>query len=440
MTLPILYLQPEVESLAPASRVLLHWRAADMSLTPLTQQTPTFTRATFGWAPDQRGQIRKCMYGQTRYVMYDSNADGVYDRTALLLEPSRTNGWTFSDTLTNVAYTAANATIAASSTYAGPDGRQTTFKLTEDSTVTIAHGMTRTPATMTDSTLQAHSCYVRAGTRTWCFVRTISKANVTSNSWVNLSTGASGTTSGNHTIRITPAGNGWYRIACIWNCGTGATTPSFGLYLATADNTQTYTGGGTAHIFTTHWQHEVDKSFETSYINTGASTATRNADQFSLAVNWRVPTDLTVYFRMQRPVFYALSGALGHTPYVFSHGQSTVKYGVYFDPTTRNVVATITDSAGTTQTSTRAMSLWTTEEVEGCVQFQSLQSAPTSRIDLGTGFGTASTAVTGLQAFGTTAAIGDLASALGSNALSGAIGIVKVAAGAVTLADMRTRY
>lgn len=86
------------------SRLLFHWRARDVSLTPVAGQTPTFVRATAGGAViGSNGRLRTPVHSQPRYEMVDLDGDGIRETAGLLIEPQRTqicpnpqtpNSWT----------------------------------------------------------------------------------------------------------------------------------------------------------------------------------------------------------------------------------------------------------------------------------------------------------------------------------------------------------
>ncbi len=100
------------------SRCLVHWRAADLSLTPLTGQPATFTRTTLaGSSQDTRGFLRRSVHSQPRFGYLDEDGDGVYESPHLLLESGRTQLVENADLEADaVGWVAAASTIARDAT------------------------------------------------------------------------------------------------------------------------------------------------------------------------------------------------------------------------------------------------------------------------------------------------------------------------------------
>jgi hypothetical protein len=72
------------------SRCLVHWRASDLSINPLSGQVASFARASLaGSSQDQLGGLRKTVHSQPRFGFLDEDADGLYESPHLLLERSR---------------------------------------------------------------------------------------------------------------------------------------------------------------------------------------------------------------------------------------------------------------------------------------------------------------------------------------------------------------
>ncbi|NUO62436.1 MAG: hypothetical protein HOQ34_02570 [Gemmatimonadaceae bacterium] len=220
---------------------------------------------------------------------------GLYER-ATLLERAATNALTFSEQIDNVAYTKSECTITANAATA-PDGAATGDKVVESATATTHHYVQRaTLPALTSNATQAWSFFAKAAERSWLRVQTFDKAGLFRISWVNLSTGAVGTNDAGHTITLTAMPNGWYRIIVLYNAGTGATAPSLTISLATGDGVTTYTGDGVSGAYLWGWQFEVDVSSASSYIATGAATASRAADALSFPFTL-APQEMTFYLR-----------------------------------------------------------------------------------------------------------------------------------------------
>jgi hypothetical protein len=95
------------QRLARRSRLLFHWRAADLSLTPVTGEVPTFARASGGgMVADARGCPHDFAQAQPRFELSGYNAvTGLWETPGLLLEGPRTNLIPYSQDLSNAAWT-----------------------------------------------------------------------------------------------------------------------------------------------------------------------------------------------------------------------------------------------------------------------------------------------------------------------------------------------
>jgi hypothetical protein len=100
------------------SRCLVHWRAADLTINPLTGQVASFARASLaGSSQDQLGGLRKTVHSQPRFGFLDEDADGIYESPHLLLERSRTQLPENADLETDsTGYVASAATLARDAT------------------------------------------------------------------------------------------------------------------------------------------------------------------------------------------------------------------------------------------------------------------------------------------------------------------------------------
>jgi hypothetical protein len=211
-----------------------------------------------------------------------------------LLEGQRTNGWTYSEQLDNAVWSKGRVTISANATTA-PDGVATADKVVED-TQTGAHFVGRVTGTIADSTLQATSFFGKAAERSWVRVVAFHKDGTATSSWINLSTGATGTVSASHTLRVHEIGSGWYRVEYVWNSLSGATTPVVEIHMATGDGVTSYTGDGASGLYLWGLQFEANQPLATSYIPTAGSSVGRNAESAPVAFPY-APQEMTVYCR-----------------------------------------------------------------------------------------------------------------------------------------------
>ena len=157
-----------------------------------------------------------------------------------------------------------------------PDGTGTAEKLIDttaaNDTPLMYHTDTLTAAAYT------FSIYAKAAERSIIYLRL--DTGGAKYAYFNLSTGVASNVNAAYTAAITPVGNGWYRCSVTTTATVASYTSVIGL--AITAGTPTYTGDGTSGVLVYGAQLELG-SFATSYIPTGAATATRNADVASVS-------------------------------------------------------------------------------------------------------------------------------------------------------------
>lgn len=209
----------------------------------------------------------------------------------LLLEDARTNGWTYSEQLDNAAWTKSASSISANAVSA-PDGATTADKIVED-IATDSHSIFRNTPSATNDTDQAITIFAKAAERTELRIDLFGKDGTSRTVWFNLSAGTVGTTS-NATGRITALADGWYRCEVVADVSNGGTTPQVIVRLGSGSETVSYTGDGSSGLYVWGIQFEADQPFASSYIQTVASTVTRNAETCSFPFV-APPQEMTVY-------------------------------------------------------------------------------------------------------------------------------------------------
>ena len=137
-------------------------------------------------------------------------------------------------------YKATYATAAAVG-YSDIYGQPFAQKLVENTAAGV-HSV-GTGSTTIAGTLYTFNTYVKAAERTWCVVQ----LQAACFAYVNLVTGAVGTTSGSPAVAVASLGNGWYRISV--TAAAASTSSSSVVYSATGDGTVSYTGDGTSGIY-----------------------------------------------------------------------------------------------------------------------------------------------------------------------------------------------
>jgi hypothetical protein len=193
----------------------------------------------------------------------------------LLLEGARTNIFTYSEDFTNAVWSKVAATVTANAT-TSPDGTVNADKLAEDATTGV-HSIYQ-DYSQTLGVTYTFSFYAKAAERTW--VRTRGGVGV---NYFNLANGTVGDVAAGARASITPAGNGWYRCAVTL---TALTTGLGNNQIAptTGNGVDNFAGTAGFGVFIYGAQQEVG-TFASSYIPTGASTATRNADSAIMTGN-----------------------------------------------------------------------------------------------------------------------------------------------------------
>ena len=202
----------------------------------------------------------------------------------LLVEEQRANLLLHSEDFTNGVWAPNNATVAGNS-IASPSGLTTGDTLTRGAGNTI-EAMVRYTTSQAINTTYTLSVFAKAGSAgALLYLRNIAD----NNTLVTLATFA---LDGTNTVtpnanfvgstRIVSVGNGWYR--CSITSATGGTISGNLVDIGCSNSPGVVTGTSGAFIYLYGAQFEAG-SFPTSYIPTGASTVTRNADVASVATS-----------------------------------------------------------------------------------------------------------------------------------------------------------
>ena len=399
-----------------------------------TGQTLTYATAAAsrGTCVDATGRVKLQTQSQPRlHHEYDATT-GLWLPAGLVLEGTRTNSWLWSRDLSNVAWVKTNVTISTDTTK-GPDSDFTTAsKMQETATATVEHLVSQTLPALTAATKQCVS-FTAKYSRPWCFVKTVNKANVTRRSWVDLSTGAVGTKDSGHQITVHKLADGWWRIYCQWDSGTGATTPTAAVGIATADNTFSYTGAVGSGIYVTDLQFETDQAVPSAIIPTTSTTASRQTDTCSSTFDWGLG-DLTVYVKLPRPLWLDWTTNLVNSKIVFKLSSGNPRLWLFFYPLGSQIqYLQLTDAVP--NYSQWAPFVPSGTPLEYCCQVRNLSTGGSVQLDTGSGFGGWSApTINPITAWGDNVVRFDDGTA---GSLLGSLQVVRIAAGLRTMAQMR---
>lgn len=195
------------------------------------------------------------------------------------------NQWTFPEDLDNAVWLKTRSAIAPNVVTA-PDGTLTADKLGDVVFVSSDHYMERTmPAAFTNAN-QTWSFFAKPADYSWLLARSLNKANVFANTYINIATGTLGTSSGGtQTVRVVPYWDGWNRYTVMFDAGSGGTTPKFELQLATADGGNNYVGTTGNGVYLWGFQHDLDSNVATPYAGSGV-VSTLSASCCSEITGW----------------------------------------------------------------------------------------------------------------------------------------------------------
>jgi hypothetical protein len=199
---------------------------------------------------------------------------------SILVEPQRTNLFTYSSSFDNSAWEKANATITANSV-ASPSGIQDADTLTTTSTTLENYTRFSTFSILGNvGSSYTTSVYAKKGSGTFLRIRNLFVNNGADdgNAWFNLNTGAVGTVESSQTASIQDMGNGWYRCSLTGVVGSVGALNLIDIGFTNTDATNFPSSNVNGYI----WGAQLEAgSYATSYIPTTSASVTRNADVIS---------------------------------------------------------------------------------------------------------------------------------------------------------------
>ena len=230
----------------------------------------TFTRASTATRFNKFGVLETVAAGVPR-IDYDPVTGAC---KGLLIEELRQNIATYSEDLSNAAWTKFAATVSSNATTA-PDGALTADKVVEDTAANSRHFVYLSPS-VTTGLSYTWSVFAKAAERSKLRLDAgDGQAGAGNYADFDLVAGTA-TPAGNCTASVQAVGNGWFRLSCTFSTvssGTSALT----IELATTAGSSTYTGDGTSGLYVWGAQLEAG-AFPTSYIPTTTAAVTRNAE------------------------------------------------------------------------------------------------------------------------------------------------------------------
>lgn len=190
---------------------------------------------------------------------------------SILVEPQRTNVFTYSEQFDNAIWTKTRSTVTANATTA-PDGTLTADFLTQQTGETSAGNINQS-FTNTIGVTYTFSVFAKKNTKNFIGLRSNSVgAGI---SYFDLLNGTLGTVGASHTAKIESYDDDWYRCSITYT----ATVVSLLNLIYIADSSSTIvTDSGGVYL----WGAQLEAgSYATSYVPTIASSVTRNADLIS---------------------------------------------------------------------------------------------------------------------------------------------------------------
>jgi hypothetical protein len=306
----------------------------------------TVTRATTSTRVNSSGLVYTVSNNVPRLDYLNSTCPSI------LVEPQKTNLFTYSEDFTNAVWIKVGATINANSTTA-PDGNTTADKLTEDSSTGIhTAAVLAGQATGGDYTF---SVFVKAAGRTK--FQLAEAFSIGGNVNFDLTAGTATTVGPAKNGRIENYGNGWYKCSATWAFTGGATVVLYCNLLDSAGSAS-YAGNGTSGV--NIWGAQLEAgSFGTSYIPTTTAAVTRNADVISkTSVSSLIgQTEGTIFAEIK------VSKLLGTASrYIFHISDGTTNNRIYmaFSGSSSNVLRARIFNGGTLQCSIDTSAITTT--------------------------------------------------------------------------------
>jgi hypothetical protein len=200
---------------------------------------------------------------------------------SILIEPQRTNLFSYSEQFDNSYWAKNRATILVNNT-TSPEGIFTADKLIEDTSLNT-HFINRNISN--SNSLLSFSIFAKKGERNFLYLNAFATApnnfSYNPSAYFNLNNGTVGNVS-NVNATMEDFGNGWYRCTLNFTSIFNQSSSAVGIYIysAISNGNNNYQGDGASGLFI--WGAQIEQgSNASSYIPTVASAVTRNAEVIS---------------------------------------------------------------------------------------------------------------------------------------------------------------
>lgn len=281
---------------------------------------PTFTRSgTVGWYRNRDGLYLNSSANRERVEWVD--IDGVATPgwlveggTINLLLQSQTIGTTWAN----------NGSTDSSDADTAPDGTTTADRVIENSDAAAAHTVYQEVTKAASALPYVYSHYLKDGGRGWACIQLTDGGPNGARLWINLTTGALGTSTAIGTgwtvddVGVEYVDGAWWRPWIRVTSDT-ATTIRATLRLATQDAETAYNGDGSSFIRVWGAQLEQKSGGPSSYVPTTTGAASRAAEVANVPWPYK-PRAMSFYakFEERQPTTWAQVG--GASPRVFQVG------------------------------------------------------------------------------------------------------------------------
>jgi hypothetical protein len=277
----------------------------------------TFSRASSATYIDSSGTLVTATSGNPRFD-YDPVGLGL---RGLLIEPASTNLVTFSAAFDDASWTknAIRAVSANSADAATPDGVNTSAELIRESGANSSHVVYQTLGTaVTAGSLVHFTVYAKDDTSNPRNFLRLKVTTGTNEIYANFdltggnspTTGSAGNGGGQLSASAEDAGNGWKRLRVSGVATTSGTSLTAAIFLQDSfGGAETYSGDNASGVNLWGAQVEAGTSVATSYIPTGAATASRAAETLAVtgftgfSGNYGDGTNFTMITDFSRPYF-----------------------------------------------------------------------------------------------------------------------------------------